>query len=173
MSLSELNPCFDEFTIVGDGSRDTSNSGKVNCAKYALGGYSKRIWTEALISISAAKPQPQLPTSVDSYNELVMAQYQALPFDDTQLQTVSTVSTPATPRRLTMPTFTAGPTYAPRYSMRLGNGACTHLTMTRLYTDEYRCSMCLRTGPLGWVYRCTQDRELLIEEDMENGNEVS
>ncbi|KAE9370370.1 hypothetical protein N431DRAFT_509478 [Stipitochalara longipes BDJ] len=70
-----------------------------------------------------------------------------------------------------MPTFTAGPTYVPRYSMRLGNGACTHLTMTRLYTNEYRCSMCLRIGSMGWIYRCTQDRELLIEEDMEHGRE--
>jgi len=158
---------------VGHGFRYTSNLGKVNCAKYDLGRYSKRIWTEVLNLIPAAKPQPQLPTSVDSYNEQMMAQHQGLPADDSQLQTTSTVSTLATPRRLTMPTFTAGPTYAPRYSMRLGNGACTHLTMTRLYTDEYRCSMCLRIGPLGWVYRCTQDRELLIEEDMENGNEVS
>jgi len=71
-----------------------------------------------------------------------------------------------------MPTFTAGLTHVPRYSMRLGNGACTHLTMTRLYTNEYRCSMCLRIGSMGWVYRCTQDREMLIEEDMEHGNAV-
>ncbi|PMD59238.1 uncharacterized protein K444DRAFT_591416 [Hyaloscypha bicolor E] len=51
--------------------------------------------------------------------------------------------------------------------MRFGNGQCTHLTMTRLYTSEYRCSICLRIGSMGWVYRCTQDRELLLEEDME------
>jgi hypothetical protein len=66
-----------------------------------------------------------------------------------------------------MPTFTSNPTYVPRHGTKSGNGQCTHLTMTRLYTNEYRCSICLRIGSMGWVYRCTQDRELLLEENME------
>ncbi len=48
---------------------------------------------------------------------------------------------------------------------------CTHLTMTRLYSTEFRCQICLRHGPLGWVYRCDQDRELLLEDDIDRGCE--
>ncbi len=51
-------------------------------------------------------------------------------------------------------------------------GQCTHMTMTRYYTQEYRCSICLRLGSMGWLYRCTQDRELLIEKDLEQTNKV-
>ncbi|KAF4982663.1 hypothetical protein FZEAL_1770 [Fusarium zealandicum] len=39
---------------------------------------------------------------------------------------------------------------------------CTHLTMTRLYDEEAICVLCQEPGPLGWVYRCTQDREEMI-----------
>jgi hypothetical protein len=53
------------------------------------------------------------------------------------------------------------------------NMHCTHMTVTRLYTKEFRCSSCLRVAPLGWLYRCTQDRELLLEDDMERGVAVS
>jgi hypothetical protein len=45
------------------------------------------------------------------------------------------------------------------------NGTCTHLTMTRLYTKDFRCVMCLRTSSMGWLWRCTQDRDLMLEED--------
>ncbi|KAF4634540.1 hypothetical protein G7Y89_g3569 [Cudoniella acicularis] len=41
--------------------------------------------------------------------------------------------------------------------------------MTRLYTDEFRCSVCFREGSLGWLWRCTQDRELLLEDDLDRG----
>ena len=52
------------------------------------------------------------------------------------------------------------------------NGACTHMTMTRLYTTEYGCIMCYRQGGFGWVYRCTQDRELLVEHGLALGHHV-
>lgn len=49
---------------------------------------------------------------------------------------------------------------------------CTHITMVRMYADDMRCSMCLQPGPFGWLYRCTQDRELMIEEDYIEGDKV-
>ena len=75
-----------------------------------------------------------------------------------------------TPRRSTVTTI------IPRQravTPRFGQAQCTHLTVTRLYTKEFRCSVCFREGPAGWLWRCTQDRELLLEEDMERGLEVS
>ena len=45
--------------------------------------------------------------------------------------------------------------------------------MTRLYTSEFRCGVCFRVPTTGWLYRCTQDRELLIEDDAERGEVVS
>lgn len=44
--------------------------------------------------------------------------------------------------------------------------------MTRLYSSEFPCEVCYRVSSLGWLYRCTQDRELLIEEDFETDDEV-
>ncbi|CAM1510170.1 Fc.00g005050.m01.CDS01 [Cosmosporella sp. VM-42] len=46
---------------------------------------------------------------------------------------------------------------------------CTHLTMTRLYGLDYVCEACHRPGPFGWVYRCTQDRDDLIEHAAQRG----
>lgn len=51
-------------------------------------------------------------------------------------------------------------------------GTCTHLTMTRLYTKDFRCASCFKEGSFGWLYRCTQDRELLLEDDYEKGSVV-
>ena len=48
---------------------------------------------------------------------------------------------------------------------------CTHLTMTRLYSTEFRCQICLHHDPLGWIYRCDQDRELLLEDNIDRGCE--
>lgn len=45
------------------------------------------------------------------------------------------------------------------------NGTCTHITMTRLYTDEFRCLICLKISPMGWVWRCTQDRDTMLEDE--------
>ena len=77
---------------------------------------------------------------------------------------------PPSPRRFTISAF---PTPAIRTRKNGGNGQCTHLTTTRLYTEEFRCALCLHVGSFGWLYRCTQDRELLLEEDMETGFAVS
>ncbi|RDL39451.1 uncharacterized protein BP5553_03791 [Venustampulla echinocandica] len=44
--------------------------------------------------------------------------------------------------------------------------------MTRLYTTSFRCAVCLREGPFGWLYRCTQDRELVLEDDIDRGYPV-
>jgi hypothetical protein len=51
-------------------------------------------------------------------------------------------------------------------------GQCTHITMTRIYTEDFRCAICLEPGSMGWLYRCTQDRELLIEDDLEGDSIV-
>jgi hypothetical protein len=53
------------------------------------------------------------------------------------------------------------------------NGSCTHLTMTRLYTTDFRCAICYQVSAVGWVYRCTQDRELTLEDEFEKGYEVN
>lgn len=44
--------------------------------------------------------------------------------------------------------------------------------MTRLYGFEFTCESCHRSGPFGWVYRCTQDREDLIEHAVEHNQLV-
>ncbi|PVH89592.1 hypothetical protein DL98DRAFT_401449 [Cadophora sp. DSE1049] len=75
---------------------------------------------------------------------------------------------PPSPRRFTISTF---PAISPRTRKNGGNGQCTHITTTRLYTEDFRCTQCLRLGSFGWLYRCTQDRELLLEEDIERGCE--
>ncbi|TVY75608.1 hypothetical protein LSUE1_G006293 [Lachnellula suecica] len=46
---------------------------------------------------------------------------------------------------------------------------CTHHIVTRLYTKEHRCMICYETGQFGWLYRCAQDRELLLDDDWETG----
>lgn len=57
--------------------------------------------------------------------------------------------------------------------MAYRHAQCTHLTMVRLYTSELRCSVCLRVPSMGWLYRCSQDRELLLEQGVELGIQVS
>jgi hypothetical protein len=64
-------------------------------------------------------------------------------------------------------------TQPPELRIPCNNTQCTHMTVTRLYTQELCCSTCLRVPPLGWLYRCTQDRELLLEDDLERGIAVS
>ncbi|KAK7408079.1 hypothetical protein QQX98_009734 [Neonectria punicea] len=41
--------------------------------------------------------------------------------------------------------------------------------MTRLYGVDFTCEMCHRPGPFGWVYRCIQDRDELIEQAASKG----
>lgn len=50
---------------------------------------------------------------------------------------------------------------------------CTHITMVRMYSIDMRCSLCLHPGSFGWVYRCSQDRELMIENAYNEGGVVS
>jgi hypothetical protein len=64
--------------------------------------------------------------------------------------TISTVTSYTAGQRITVPR----------------NGMCTHLTMTRLYTRDFRCALCYNVSSRGWLWRCTQDRELMLEEDM-------
>jgi len=52
------------------------------------------------------------------------------------------------------------------------NGQCTHHTMTRIYNPNFNCAICLKPGPFGWLYRCIQDRELIIEQNLKAGNQV-
>ena len=52
-------------------------------------------------------------------------------------------------------------------------GQCTHLTTTRLFTKDFRCVCCCREGSFGWLYRCTQDRDNLLEDEIERGYVVS
>jgi hypothetical protein len=59
----------------------------------------------------------------------------------------------------------------PRVAPR-NNGQCTHLTMTRLYTHEFRCVVCMQLPRAGWLYRCTQDRELMLEDEFDRGEAV-
>ncbi|PQE18115.1 flagellar motor protein [Rutstroemia sp. NJR-2017a BVV2] len=77
--------------------------------------------------------------------------------------------TSATPssqtKRTTLPPLTAGQ----RAAQASRHAQCTHVTTTRLYTKEFRCAICYREGSFGWLYRCTQDRELMLDEHMEKG----
>ena len=45
--------------------------------------------------------------------------------------------------------------------------------MTRMYSTEYRCMLCGHYPRTGWLFRCTQDRELMLEDDLERGYAVS
>ncbi|KAG9250757.1 uncharacterized protein F5Z01DRAFT_677578 [Emericellopsis atlantica] len=44
--------------------------------------------------------------------------------------------------------------------------------MVRLY-GEHVCKCCLKPGEFGWVYRCTQDREDMLEFDAATGHQVA
>ncbi|KAH6693837.1 hypothetical protein F5X68DRAFT_248309 [Plectosphaerella plurivora] len=39
---------------------------------------------------------------------------------------------------------------------------CTHTKMVRVYSLTLRCDICQSYGPFGWLYRCTEDREVLL-----------
>jgi hypothetical protein len=49
---------------------------------------------------------------------------------------------------------------------------CSHLRMTRLYDEEILCVSCQLPGPCGWLYKCTQDREDMIEAAVARGEAV-
>jgi hypothetical protein len=68
----------------------------------------------------------------------------------------------------------AASTSTPRYkAVYPKHHQCTHHIMTRLYTTDFHCSLCSEAGQFGWVYRCVQDRELLMDDEWERGFPVS
>ncbi|KAK8901769.1 hypothetical protein ACHAQE_002390 [Botrytis cinerea] len=95
-----------------------------------------------------------------------------LPVRRTSASTASIISSMTT----TMPTNTnrhSLPALAEstrRAAQVTRNVQCTHLTTTRLFTKEFRCGICFREGSFGWVWRCTQDRELMLEDDLDHGH---
>ncbi|OIW34111.1 hypothetical protein CONLIGDRAFT_557246, partial [Coniochaeta ligniaria NRRL 30616] len=50
---------------------------------------------------------------------------------------------------------------------------CGHITMTRIYHVGFRCERCNRHGPFGWLYRCTEHRELILDDMNRRGFEVA
>ena len=49
---------------------------------------------------------------------------------------------------------------------------CTHPTMSRLYGSEFLCDHCHRPGHFGWIYRCSHDREEVIDFALSQGYPV-
>ncbi|KAJ4174946.1 hypothetical protein NW754_005365 [Fusarium falciforme] len=56
--------------------------------------------------------------------------------------------------------FQQRPTYERPEAFR---PSCTHTTMTRVYEKDSVCCSCRQRGQFGWLYRCTQDIEQIIE----------
>lgn len=63
----------------------------------------------------------------------------------------------------------ASPMPAAQLSHRRFRPTCTHLTTTRLYTDSLLCDICHQPPPWGWLYRCIQDRELELLDQIFEG----
>ncbi|KAK1634716.1 hypothetical protein BDP81DRAFT_482477 [Colletotrichum phormii] len=64
---------------------------------------------------------------------------------------------------------------APQPTHRLARpyGACTHVTMVRVYSYILRCDSCGNYGHFGWLYRCSQDQEEILRNSISNGEEVT
>ncbi|KAK7436063.1 hypothetical protein Landi51_12708 [Colletotrichum acutatum] len=64
---------------------------------------------------------------------------------------------------------------APQPTHRLTRpyGACTHVTMVRVYSYILRCDSCGNYGHFGWLYRCSQDQEEILRNCISNGEEVT
>ena len=93
---------------------------------------------------------------------------------DTDYSSTATTTTSTTPSTPSSPTPSQAPLSFQGRRINLSkNGQCTHLTMTRMYTTEYRCMLCGHHSATGWLFRCTQDRELMLEDGMERGYTVS
>ena len=98
-----------------------------------------------------------------------------LPVRRTSASTASIISSmtttmPTNTNRHSLPALAESTRRAPQVTR---NVQCTHLTTTRLFTKEFRCGICFREGSFGWVWRCTQDRELMLEDDLDHGHAVS
>lgn len=50
---------------------------------------------------------------------------------------------------------------------------CGHITMARIYHVGFRCERCNRHGQFGWLYRCTEHRELILDDMKRHGFKVS
>lgn len=50
---------------------------------------------------------------------------------------------------------------------------CGHITMARIYHVGFRCERCNRHGQFGWLYRCTEHRELILDDMNRHGVKVS
>ncbi|KAK1769055.1 hypothetical protein QBC33DRAFT_339582 [Phialemonium atrogriseum] len=50
---------------------------------------------------------------------------------------------------------------------------CGHISMTRLYHTPFRCQNCQNRGVFGWLYRCTQDREVILRDMKSRGGRVT
>lgn len=98
-----------------------------------------------------------------------------LPVRSSYASSASIISsmTTAMPPTTNQNTIAALPDAARRAAHITRNVQCTHLTTTRLFTKEFRCGVCFRESSFGWVWRCTQDRELMLEDDMDHGHAVS
>lgn len=56
---------------------------------------------------------------------------------------------------------------------RVWTPTCTHLTVTRFYSDKAVCEVCRRPSPMGWLYLCTQDVDLALAEVIRQGDDPS
>ncbi|KAL8360654.1 hypothetical protein RB601_007114 [Gaeumannomyces tritici] len=46
---------------------------------------------------------------------------------------------------------------------------CTHTTLVRMYSRRHACESCSRLSPEGYVFRCVQDRELILADRTRHG----
>ena len=82
------------------------------------------------------------------------------------LTLMSAASPPATPRLPTSEFTTSRP--RPPWKP-----TCSHIIMTRFYAKGTTCDTCRQRPQQGWLYRCVQDREALLRQQMEDGKQVS
>lgn len=137
---------------------------RVLCTSVAARTHHLRVYSQN--NIAPAQLQKQHKTTKNSQDHNPMLQMRTL--DDLCKSAVNALGINVDRKDcpITGESAMASTTYStaqPRVASR--NGTCTHLTMTRLYTDEFRCLICLRMSSMGWVWRCTQDRDMMLEDE--------
>lgn len=60
-------------------------------------------------------------------------------------------------------------TYRPRIPWK---PTCSHIVMSRFYAKGATCDHCKQRPEQGWLYRCVQDREAILRQQMEDGKQV-
>lgn len=60
--------------------------------------------------------------------------------------------------------------HKPARLARVSFEQCTHMTTVRMFSKEFCCGQCHQFSSTGWIWRCTQDRELLLEASLETGD---